>query len=501
MFIRNFNKLLKYKHFDLMILSALFLIALLLRAYMIDKNLFFGPEQGRDMLVVRDIVVHHKLVLIGPRTAVDGIFHGPLYYYLAAIPFTLSRGNPIVIELFFILLNSSSVFFIYLAGKEFFQRKVGLLASLLFTFSFGAVVMSRWLSHPPLIIPLSCLFFLFLYRFLKGKSFYLLPAALMFGLASQTEFTDFLIFSFVLLCFAFIFWKKITSQGLIFIIFCTLLLVIGSIGNFVLFDLRHNFLIKESFIRLLTGSSGFYGSYSGSISNSVSSFTSMFSDSVVPSYPIIGLIIFISGLILIFKSIKKIRTSILLLSLWIISPFVVFILLKYNPLYHYFTAMITGIIIFVAVLIDKLWSYKKMLGIVFTLALIFVNLYAWAIYLPTNKNVFFQSTQPDLKYSDQKSVIRRIYKEANGKPFYFQSYTIPYWLQEEWEYLFWYFGTNVYGYVPIDKDEKLLFVIIQDDPSNKIYQNNWLKNTVSTWGTKENEFRYGALKVEKLQVK
>ena len=497
----NFEKLLRWKYLDCLILTFLFLIGFLLRIYLIDKNLFFGPEQGRDLLVVGDIVINHKLVLIGSKTDIEGIFHGPLYYYLATIPFLISKGNPLVIELFFILLSALSIFLLYLLTKELFNRKIAMISSILFTFSFGSIVMSRWLSNPPLTILISCLFFLFLVKFLKGKNYYLVPVAICFGLASQAELVNFLIFSFIFFFVVIIFWKRFIKQNILILIISFVVLLVTALVNFLLFDLRHQFLIINSFIKLLTKHSGYYGTLTESISNSANNFIHFFYESVIPFYSLPAILIFAFGVLSLILLFNKNKIAVYLMLIWIFSPVIAFVILRYNPLYHYFAAVLIAFIILTSVLIDRIWSYKKMLGIVFILFLVFVNLYAWAIYLPANKNVFFQSTQPDLKYSDQKSVINEIYREANGSPFYFQSYTIPYWFQDGWEYLFWYFGTNVYGYVPENKNTKTLFVIIQNDPGGKLYQENWLTNTVSKWGTKENEFSHGALKVQRLKAK
>ena len=50
------------------------------------------------------------------------------------------------------------------------------------------------------------------------------------------------------------------------------------------------------------------------------------------------------------------------------------------------------------------------------------------------------------------------------------------------------------------RQDKELYVIIQNDPSNLNYQQDWLKNTVSKWGVKFGEFKYGALRVLELKV-
>jgi 4-amino-4-deoxy-L-arabinose transferase-like glycosyltransferase len=482
----------------IVVLASLFLLGLFLRLYLIDKNLFFGPEQGRDMLVVRDIVLLHKWVLIGPRTAIDGIFHGPLYYYLATIPFVIGKGSPLTIEYFFIFLNCLAVFPFYFLVKELFEKKTALISTVLFVFSFGAIVMSRWLSHPPLVIPLSCCFFLFLTRFIKGKNNYLLPASIFFGLVSQTEFTDFLIFSFIALFSVVIFWKRFFVQKIAYLLGCGVALLLITFVNFLLFDLRHKFLITNSFLGLLTKQTGFYSTYWNSFLSSINKFINISSDSITPSIPLLTAILVLLGLIVLIKNINKNKITTKLLLIWLFSPLLGFVVLRYNPLYHYFTASIIPVIILIAFLISRLFLFNRIFAAFAIFLLVLLNLYATFTYLPDNRNVFFQSTQPDLKYLDQVATVREIYKESGGKDFYFQTYTIPYWLQEGWEYLFWYYGTNFYKYVPENKNPKLLFVIIQSDRGNLLYQNNWLKNTVAKWGIKKSEFRFGTLRTEKL---
>lgn len=494
------NKLFKWKHFDYLLLVILFVIGFCLRIYLIDKNLFFGPEQGRDMLVVKEIVTSHKPVLIGPKTAVEGIFHGPLYYYLATIPFAISKGNPLVIALFFIFLNSFSVFIIFLLGKELFNKKIGLIASILFTFSFGAVTMARWLSHPPLIILIGSLFFLTLTRFIKGKNKYLIPTVILYGLSAQTEFSNLIIFTFVLFFSIIVFRKRFIEQKIINLFASIFLVITLPTFNFILFDLRHGFLITKSIIKSQVHRPEFLSYIFLTLSGSITQFLKVLSDMVSPLNIWGAAVIFVFCLYSLNKLRTKYKNGTYVLLIWLFSPFVAFILLRYNPLYHYFTSSMVAIVILFAIFYDYIFSIKKSVFCIALALYIFMNFIFIFNFLPENKNVFFQSTQPQLKYSDQVSVIREIYKEANGQPFFYQAYTIPYWMQDGWQYLFWYYGKNDYNYVPAHLDKGLLFVIIQDDPSTKLYQHNWLKDTVSHWGVREGAFGYGALRVQKLIV-
>ena len=66
-----------------MILIVL-LLAFVLRTYRIGELLDFHYDQGRDALVIWDLINKGKLFLIGPTTGLAGVFRGPFYYYLIA---------------------------------------------------------------------------------------------------------------------------------------------------------------------------------------------------------------------------------------------------------------------------------------------------------------------------------------------------------------------------------------------------------------------------------
>src|SRR5258708_78690 len=57
-------------------------------------NFVFYIYSARDMLQVRELVVLHHLPLIGQTTGINGLFTGPLWFYILAVPFILSGGDP-----------------------------------------------------------------------------------------------------------------------------------------------------------------------------------------------------------------------------------------------------------------------------------------------------------------------------------------------------------------------------------------------------------------------
>ena len=189
------------------ILSLIFIFAFFFRWYLMPGNLFFGPEQGRDMLVVRDIVDNHKFTLLGPRTETIGVFYGPAYYYLMSIPY-LFTSDPVLLSLFLIFLNTLGVFFIYLLGKELFGQRAGYIASSLYAVSYWVVVSDRWFSHPPLSMLCGILFVYLVVRFIKGEKKSLILSAIPFALAGQFQIFSYPILGVVLLAAVFLFRSK-----------------------------------------------------------------------------------------------------------------------------------------------------------------------------------------------------------------------------------------------------------------------------------------------------
>lgn len=219
----------------LIFLIVLILIAFLLRWWMMPTHLFFGPEQGRDFFEIKKIT-EGNLALIGPKTDFSGVFHGPLYYYLAALPFALSRGNPLVVAGFFAVIQALTVYLAYAAGREISGHRAGIFAAVLYTVSYGSIVYSRWLTQVPLAIPLSFLFLWQLFRFRNGNNSALVWAAISAGLLVQVQFI-FTLYIPIFVLFSGL--KKLPVLALI-------LYTIFGFGTFILFDLRHDFLIARS---------------------------------------------------------------------------------------------------------------------------------------------------------------------------------------------------------------------------------------------------------------
>ncbi len=479
-------------------LGLLFVLAFFLRFYSLPSNLFIGPEQGRDLLVIRDLVMSHKLILIGPKTDVDGIFHGPLFYYLSSIPFFLSLGNPIFISGFLILIQSVTVFLVYIIGRDFFNKRTGYIAAILFTVSFGSIVYSRWLSNPPLSVPMGALFFYFLYKYIKGDRKYLLLVSIFFGITFQVEFINLPFLSIVMAIVLLKYWRIFLKERISVLILSLTLLLFTAFGTYLFFDIRHEFLITNSLMKLLNNPTQYF-SFVSTVSHAIKMFIQFMSDFILPiSFSVIPLVLLIVFVLWREKH-KVLDASSFLILLWIFIPLLTLILLRHDVIQHFFLLSGIGLILGIAICLEKIMRAYFKLGLLIVFSLVGIHMYVWFSNIPNNKNIYFQTTQAELKYSDQERVIAWVYQEGKDESFDIQSYTIPYWSQQAWEYLFWYSGKEK-NYFPT-KEAKILYVIIQEDPSSQAFQDSWLNNTVSAWGEREKVATFGALRVEKLRTK
>ena len=122
------------KWYCLILLVILFLGAFL-RLYRINEYMTFLGDEGRDMLVVKRMIVDHKFTLLGPITSVGSMYMGPVYYYMM-VPFLwLWHLDPVGPAVMVALFGVATIFLVYLTGATFFHPQVGLVASALYAIS------------------------------------------------------------------------------------------------------------------------------------------------------------------------------------------------------------------------------------------------------------------------------------------------------------------------------------------------------------------------------
>src|SRR5687767_4916905 len=103
------------------------LVTFVIRVWRIDELMAFHYDQGRDALVIWDLIERGKLFLIGPTTGIAGIFRGPFYYYLIAPFYYLGAGNPVWPAVFLIITSVAALCLVYKIATEIGGKTAGVI--------------------------------------------------------------------------------------------------------------------------------------------------------------------------------------------------------------------------------------------------------------------------------------------------------------------------------------------------------------------------------------
>lgn len=480
-----------FKKIDVILPILVFVVAFALRIYHLDQNLFFGWEQGRDAFIINDIVSGHKFTLIGPKTDIEGIFHGPLYYYLLSIPYFLGKGNPLWAGYFIAFINALGASLIYFIGKNELKVMTRVAAALIFVFSFQGNVFSRWLSNPTLSLPFTIFLIYNLKKQFTQKNF--LIALFFWGCIFHFELAAALFVLPVLVYYLLKNLKKfdlyltLKSAVLLFVIF----------SPYIIFNFRHENI-------LITGFVNFFKAHQESSFNLVKFISDLFlvlkrefTLSISPSFPKIAQIIFFVGFICLILERKKYIAQILFF--WLFLPFLLMVFVKTIPMSQVLIFLGGAFCLLAALIIEKANQFRlRILAIGIIIFIIFSNFAYFRERVDKSENFFFRSYQYTF-LGDQKRILDFIYNQAKGEEFSYNYYSFPYWLPQGWNYLFSWYGKTNYGYLPSEKRTKTFYVIIEPDEVTPKYQQDWYEK-LNKESTLIESFSSGKLQAERRTI-
>lgn len=139
-------------HWELIAIFLVLILAAFLRLYKIDGYMTFLGDEGRDVSVVRDMILGRKFTLLGPGTSIGNIYLGPLYYYLMIPPLALWHLNPVGPAIQVAVLGVITVGLLWWVGRQWFARLPALLVALLYSLSPVVITYSHS-SWNPNIMP------------------------------------------------------------------------------------------------------------------------------------------------------------------------------------------------------------------------------------------------------------------------------------------------------------------------------------------------------------
>lgn len=467
---KNLNKILNSKFLIILIL----LVAAFLRLYRIADYMTFLGDEGRDVLVVYNIL-HGHLTLLGPTSSVGGFFLGPIYYYFMTPFLFLFNYNPVGPAVMVALFGIATVWLIYYISKDLFNEKVGLIASLLYAISPLVITYSRSSWNPNPLPFFSLLTVYVLYKGLKKSNLkYIFLVGILLGISMQLHylalFLGAVVFVYTLL--RSYYFKKL-FEGIKSLVVMFLGFLIGW-SPFLAFELRHGFpdLINISNFVVHSGNTGPNLNYFSVVYNVffrifgrlIFAFPETnalinFSYQVIFFWQVIVVIFGLSTLgFLIYKLIKSFKDKetfekYFLLASWFFVGVLLFGFYK-KPIYDYYFAFLFPLpFILIALFLGFLENIKiRKLGILI-LGLIVLGIVSINFYWNT-----FRIT-PNRQLNQAETISKFVYDKTDGKPFNFALIT-----GGNSDHAYRYFFT-VWGHPPVTIENSMV------DPQRKTVTN------------------------------
>lgn len=349
--------------------SVLILIILILsaslRLYRIREYMSFLGDEGRDMLVVKRMIVNGEFTLLGPITSIGRMYMGPIYYYMISPFLALWNFDPVGPSVMVAILSVLTAFLIYFFCKKFFSVRSGLVAALFYAISPLTILYGRASWNPNVVPFFSMLFILSLsYAALKKKYHLFILAGFSLGILIQLHYVTLLLGLTAIATFLFIIrpWPPLR-----YLIAFALSFVLGY-SPFLLFELRHQFVNTQNTIRFI-----FEDKKENTTIPLYVSVLSIWQDVtvrvfwrllIVESAELTKVVIlFIGGIIFwIFKSkeSKKIsRGALQIILIWFASGLILFALYRGSIYDYYFGSLFPIPFILLGVCISFLWKLKN----------------------------------------------------------------------------------------------------------------------------------------------
>ncbi|MFZ5932584.1 MAG: glycosyltransferase family 39 protein [Patescibacteria group bacterium] len=428
-------------------LIVIFGFSLLTRFLYFPENVYFGFDQARDAFESQNIFKNLDLKIIGPPTAGEGLFHGPLYWYLLGPLYLLGKGNPLFPAAFLLFLNALGVFLIFLTGKKLFNEKAGLISSFIYAVSFEQTQYAMYFGNPGPAVLTIILFYLGLSLFLfKGKWWGIPLSLLGFGLSIQFEF--FLLYLFLAFVFLlFLLGRKNLDKLKLKEIFISAMALIIPLFTFILAELKFGFRTVKTLLRIF----GFSGAYDFkkallvlgkrlvlTINDNLYSFGVAFE-----ALLLILLVGF--SLYIIWKKFADSKKIGFLLT-WFLASNLIFVFGIPN-LYYANIGTSAGFILLASYYLSKVFEKSKVSAYLL-LSVVFVS----NVVLITRQNpkgiINDIYVQEGMLLTRLKSAVDFIYQESGGKPMVVSASTMPLYINTTWAYLFNWYGSQKYGRLP-----------------------------------------------------
>lgn len=478
-------------------LKLIFLAVLLLAVYVRLRGILLGYfaftfDPGRDLLAIKQLVVDHKLSLIGPFSGLSGVFYGSWWYWILALPFVLGRGDPRAIAAFIALANLFVPVGLFILGQRVGSLLAGLAIAILASFSPLLIGYSTQIWNPNLVPPLVMLVILLLYGVNKGRtrpSLVWLVLGILLGLTINLQISFGLAWTFSLLpFFLYLLWRRRMKTLQLLVV------LIGFVFTFfplLFFDLRHNFLESRAIASYLTTRPIRSHNYDAfplqtKFNDRLRLFHMVLSETLGGKEKAnIFLGIFLTLFLWQVFGQRQKSEPIKEITIWLgISIVFMFLFFMWYPdtVWNYYLVGLPVVILSIMVLIfarftQQVRVFQRQDIQIVVATILWVIIFPW--YSLPEWMGFRKSWEGDGSvFRNQLAILDYIYQDVGAsQPFNVLVYTPPIY-DWHYQYLFWWYGQKTYGRLPGSERSGNLYLIMEPNRDAPWLWEGWIKTVV-----------------------
>lgn len=316
---------------------------------LLSHSVAYTYDQGRDFLKTAEMIESKKPTFIGPTTGINGLNHGPWWYYTLVFPFIFSGGSPIGFYWFNLILHFVSLFVLI---RLFWQwhKLLSILIGVLIVFAPYFIGASLFVGNNIMVLP-TLLLFLYcvslLFERKKNNIVIYFLTGLLLGLVSEFELS-FGFFIIPVFAFSFVIFKELRQHIQKFK--NTLFLLVGFFIAFIprtLFEIKNGFIQTKVLLSFILEPK----------LHNPKVFTDVFTDrltlfygywsSIFPHQLWMGIfsILFLAGIIYMVYQRKKINSFLLFMLYFVIGLFTISLTYKDNFWGNYYEGIQYAMII------------------------------------------------------------------------------------------------------------------------------------------------------------
>lgn len=371
------------------------------RLYKISGYMTFLGDEGRDVIIVRRLLVEGHPPLIGPGTSIGNMYLGPLYYYMMAPALLFANFSPVGPAVMIALLGIITIWFVWYTGRIWFGNVASLVAAGIYAISPTVITYSRS-SWNPNIMPFFALLCIYsIWKVWRDSNYsWLVVLGVSFAFVLQSHYLGLLLAPTLIIFYVLGYLKakspRESSKAFKFSVY-GMVAFLALMSPLFFFDLRHNWINSRAMytfftvrqttvsIRPWTAIPSFYPQFSVIMSRLVGGQNVVAGE--VASILAIASLLYV--IVVNWRKIGKINPAYFLLFSWIGFGILGLALYKQNIYDHYYGFIFAVPYFLIGIAVSILGRYKmigKVAGLIAVAYLVFVNVMNSPLrYAPNNQ--------------------------------------------------------------------------------------------------------------------